>query len=751
MNPVLQVKLKFSNEGNNQRPGARNLKTKAETTVEKIDSLSNDLKTILRFYRNSAKLPDGYLIDVKYNDIIAKSNRIQALLKPVGKTTNDIVVGARFSDDPDGEESHIITYYVDKGTIEETIVNLEITKKFLQDKLNGKAEAKNFNEPNDGTKLKYEGYDLSKGKIRDMIVDCSVVEGFAIPHISGVPDRDSFLVTFYRTELSVSEILEKLNVDDMKFKYSFYGKDTILVTKDLFEFLESKVPYLISMVSSDFSRISFEEINVESSKDEVNIPNPLNEPTIGVIDTLFDESVYFSNWVENTDYLDDIERMMETDNNRDHGTAVSSIIVDGPRLNPWLDDGCGRFRVRHFGVCSEKISTARLVRKITEIVDKNPDIHVWNLSLGTEDEISKNFISYDGSVLDELQAKKNIIFVISGTNDNRDDKNPRLKIGAPADSLNSIVVNAVRRDGRPATYSRKGKVLSFFNKPDVAYYGGDFDERITVYTSNGEDYVYGTSFATPWISRKLSYLIDIIGLPREVAKALIIDSAAGWDYKLGTYKIKDIMGYGIVPIDISGILSTESEEIKFILYGTSESYRTTNYAIPVPRDDDNKYPYIARATMCYFPECSRSQGVDYTNRELSLKFGRVKNDGRIDDINDNIQDEEGLHADERQSRKEFRKWENTKFISKILKDNRPIKSYGERLWGISVTSKERLTSRTMKNLNFGAVITLREVNGINRIQDFIRACTLRGWIVNEINVQNQLQVYNTSHEEIIFD
>ena len=466
---------------------------------------------------------------------------------------------------------------------------------------------------------------------------------------------------------------------------------------------------------------------------------------------MFDESVYFSNWVENTDYLDDIERMMETDNNRDHGTAVSSIIVDGPRLNPWLDDGCGRFRVRHFGVCAEKISTARLVRKITEIVDKNQDNHVWNFSLGTEYEISKNFISYDGSVLDELQAKKNIIFVISGTNDNRDDKNHRLKIGAPADSLNSIVVNAVRRDGRPATYSRKGNVLSFFNKPDVSYYGGDFDERITVYTSNGEDYVYGTSFAAPWISRKLSYLIDIIGLPREVAKALIIDSAAGWDYKLGTYKIKDIMGYGIVPIDISGILSTESEEIKFILYGTSESYRTTNYAIPVPRDDDNRYPYIARATMCYFPECSRTQGVDYTNRELSLKFGRVKNDGRIDDINDNIQDEEGLHADERQSRKEFRKWENTKFISKILKDNRPIKSYGERLWGISVTSKERLTSRTMKNLNFGAVITLREVNGINRIQDFIRACTLRGWIVNEINVQNQLEVYNTSHEEIIFD
>ena len=205
------------------------------------------------------------------------------------------------------------------------------------------------------------------------------------------------------------------------------------------------------------------------------------------------------------------------------------------------------------------------------------------------------------------------------------------------------------------------------------------------------------------------------------------------------------------PINIEEILSSNSEEIRFILYGTSQSYKTTNYSIPVPRDDENKYPLVARATMCYFPECSREQGVDYTNRELTLKFGRIKNNNQIDDINENIQDEEGSHTDERQSRKEFRKWENTKFISKILKSNRPLSSYGERLWGISIVSKERLTSQIERNLNFGAVITLREINGINRIEDFIKACTLRGWIVSEINVQNQVEIYNTSQEEIYFD
>lgn len=757
MNKILKVKLRFSNEKNSQSPKGRNLRAHAETTTEKIQSISDDLRAILRFYQNSPKFLENVLIDINYNDIIAKSNRVQELLRPAGKKTNDMVVGARFSDAPAGQENHIITYYVDRKTIEDTLETLEKVKVFLNKRLNGKATAENFNESDRKSehkpehKLEYEGFGLSKNKIRNMIVDCSVVESLSVPHISNVPEKDSFLVTFYRTELSVARLLEKLQINDIKYQYYFYGEDTISVNKELYDFLEENVPYLISMVSSDFSKITLSDIQGKKEEEKIEIPDPKNEPVIGVIDTLFDEQVYFSSWVENTDYLDDIEKTLDINKDRSHGTAISSLIVDGPRLNPWLDDGCGRFRVRHFGVCAERISTVKLVKKIKEIIVNNPDIHVWNLSLGTDDEVSKNFISYDAAILDELQAKKNIIFVISGTNDNRSEKNGILKVGSPADSLNSLVVNSVRRDGTPASYTRKGNILSFFNKPDISYYGGDYNERIHVYTSDGELEEYGTSFAAPWISRKLCYLIDVMGLPREVAKALLIDSAAGWEYKAGNYKNKEVLGYGVIPIDISQILSSESGEIKFILYGTSQSYKTANYTIPVPRDDENKYPYIARATMCYFPECSRTQGVDYTNRELSLKFGRVKPNGQIDDINENVQDEDGVHTDERQSRKEFRKWENTKFISKVLRANRPIKSYGERLWGISVVSKERLSTVMDKNLNFGAIITLREINGVNRIDDFIKACTLRGWIVSEIDVQNQVDLYNANQEEIVFD
>ena len=754
MNNLLEVKLRYNHRKRGKTSILINLRKNGKTDVEKIEQLQENLRVIVRHYESIPKYMKGYLIDVNYNDIIAKSKRISELLKPSGRQTNDVVVGARFSDAPAGQENHIITYYVDEKTIKKTLEKLEETKRFLLEQLDGEAVPENFNETKEKKPdLDYERYSLKKIPIRNMIVDCSVVESMSVPNVTAETDKESFLLTFFQTECSLSEMLEKLEINQYQYPYTFYGKDTISVDQNLYQILQDRVPYMISMISSDLSRMTLEDFDKSKEKNERDIPKPSNEPTIGVIDNLFDEEVYFSEWVENTDYLDEFETIEGREVSRDHGTEVTSIIVDGPGLNPWLDDGCGRFKVRHFGVCVDRISVPRLVNKIRKIVNDNPDIHVWNLSLGTDDEVSKNFVSYDGSALDELQANKNIIFVVSGTNDNRSEKEGMLRVGSPADSLNAVVVNSVKRNGQPTSYTRKGTILSFFNKPDVSYYGGDYEEgeRIRACSSKGIEEVYGTSFAAPWIARKLAFLIDVIGVPREIAKALIIDSAAGWEFKTSTYRIQNQIGYGIVPIKISDILESDNREIRFVLYGTANSYITSNYAIPVPRDSDNKYPFIARATMCYFPQCSRIQGVDYTSRELSLKFGRVKDKGEIDDINENIQDEAGHAVDERKSRKEFRKWENTKFISKVLKKNRALNSYDERLWGISIVSKERLTTSMTSNLNFGVVVTLREINGVNRIQDFITACTLRGWIVNEINLENKLTLYNKNQEEIILE
>ena len=51
------------------------------------------------------------------------------------------------------------------------------------------------------------------------------------------------------------------------------------------------------------------------------------------------------------------------------------------------------------------------------------------------------------------------------------------------------LVNSVGSDNKPTKYSRKGKVLEFFTKPDVSYYGGTPESYIKVCEPLGEAFV----------------------------------------------------------------------------------------------------------------------------------------------------------------------------------------------------------------------------------------------------------------------
>lgn len=434
-----------------------------------------------------------------------------------------------------------------------------------------------------------------------------------------------------------------------------------------------------------------------------------------------------------------------------HGTAVSSIIVDGPKLNHWLDDGCGRFRVRHFGVAvGAQFSSFTIIKQIKSIIAENTDIKVWNISLGSNQEVNDNFISAEAAILDQIQAENDVIFVVAGTNKPNDSIR---KIGSPADSINSLVVNSVTRSGLSTKYSRKGLALSFFAKPDVSYYGGSEEEYIQVCEPLGAANVAGTSFAAPWIARKLSYLIDVLGLNREIAKAMIIDSARGWNENPTPEQVA-LYGHGIVPIKINDIIQTKDDEIRFVVSDISEKWNTYNYYFPIPLKDDN-YPYYVRATMCYFPVCDRTQGVDYTNTELNLHFGRIKDDGSLNEINEDKQNNDELLGSsksfilEGEARKRFRKWDNVKYISEKPKDKKsPKKSYKNKNWGMEIKTNNRLDPLDGVGLRFGVVVTLKEMYGFNRIDEFIRNCNLNGWLVNVINVENRINIHEKVNEEI---
>lgn len=224
-----------------------------------------------------------------------------------------------------------------------------------------------------------------------------------------------------------------------------------------------------------------EDIAKDESDSIISIPKPTNEPTVGTIDTQFDKRVYFHDWVVSHNMVD--LNITITTEDRFHGTAVTSIIVDGPAFNPKLDDGCGRFRVRHFGVATAGgFSSFTMLKMIRDIIASNRDIKGWNLSLGSAMEIDPNFISPEAAELDKIQCEYDVIFVVAGTNK----------------------------------------------------------------------------------TRKMAYLIHIVGLSREVAKALIIDSAAGWNRQDNKYFA---IGYEVVPKRIEDITHSKDDEIRFIMNG----------------------------------------------------------------------------------------------------------------------------------------------------------------------------------------
>lgn len=743
MNNVLELKGKrFVQESKKGNGGGAAINSKVVVTNNHVKKLQSKLQSLREFWKNEDKPFSGILISVHYNKIVAKTNRISGLFK--GDQSNYAIVGAKFNTE---KTKHIITYFLEDADIEDSIKLLENVSKVLTIYFTDGISKEVFEQKIPFDRIDFKKYFLSKTLFRQIVADVSYIDDFEV-EMARKHDKES-IITLFDIGVDVKSVFNKIGIDILSSR--ILDNRTVYLDENQMNLLYEKAPYLVAMATENLSDLSPDDFIEEYESDITSIPNPGIEPTIGVIDTLFDKRVYFSKWVEYHDMVDD--NIPKGQNDYRHGTAVSSIIVDGPKMNPWLDDGCGRFKVRHFGVAAgAQFSSFTIIKLIKTIIESNKDIKVWNISLGSNQEINDNFISAEAAVLDQIQYENDVIFVVAGTNKSREDVN---KIGSPADSINSMVVNAVTKSGLSTKYSRKGLALSFFAKPDVSYYGGSEEQYIQVCEPLGATFVAGTSFAAPWIARKLAYLIDVLGLNREIAKALIIDAARGWN-DAPTPEEVALYGHGIVPIKITDIIQTPEDEIRFLVTDVSEKWNTYNYHFPIPLKADT-YPYYARATMCYFPLCDRAQGVDYTNTELNLHFGRIQDDGKLNEINDDKQNlddigESRSYILEGDARERFRKWDNVKYIAEKVKDRRvPKKSYRNKNWGMEIKTNNRLDPEDGVGLRFGVVVTIKEMYGINRIDEFIKNCNLNGWLVNAIDIQNRIEIHEKINEEIRFD
>ena len=122
MNDVLLLKGRFEQKSRPQGTPIRQLPSKAAVhgvLASHINDLIFQLKDVKAFWKDNT-LIQNILIDVHYDRVIAKSNRVQSLFE---KDCSDCIVGARFS--PNSPKKHIITYCFARNSIDHAIDTLK--------------------------------------------------------------------------------------------------------------------------------------------------------------------------------------------------------------------------------------------------------------------------------------------------------------------------------------------------------------------------------------------------------------------------------------------------------------------------------------------------------------------------------------------------------------------------------------------------------------------------------------------------
>lgn len=141
--------------------------------------------------------------------------------------------------------------------------------------------------------------------------------------------------------------------------------------------------------------------------------------------------------------------------------------------------------------------------------------------------------------------------------------------------------------------------------------------------------------------------------------------------------------------------------------------------------------------------------------ELNLQFGRIQDNGELNDIKgdrqnrDEILNSEKNYLLEKEARNQFRKWDNVKYTAESVTKKMIAKnSYTNKNWGMEIKTNNRLNPSDGEGIRFGVVVTLKEMNGINRIDEFIKNCTSNRWLVNVIDVENKIDFHQKINEEI---
>ena len=391
----------------------------------------------------------------------------------------------------------------------------------------------------------------------------------------------------------------------------------------------------------------------------------------------------------------------------------------------------------------------------------NPDIKVWNLSLGEDSPVSMHKISDFAIWLDKFQEENNCICVISAGNIN-DRRNLRTwppsadcpkneqRISSPGDSVMGICVATMSHVEIPGTiglnepscYSRSGPIANLILKPDLIHYGGTIPLGIKSVAGNETTCVMasdrGTSFSTPLVSSITANLWKRMGedTPRYIIKGMLAHSA-----KLHHDIDNDhraYFGWG-KPQEADEILYCDENEITVIFEGEIASNREVIHKLPFPivpsmRLPNGKVKGEFFMTVAYDPPVDPDRAFEYCLVNIEADLGEVKEDGTFS--NKIPAEKSGFEYELIGGRY---KWSPIKVYHKKFPQGVDIENWKLQ---VKMITREGFTPDSDFKQSFSVIMTIRALDeGAQVYNEMVRLMNEYNWEVkNAIGVESTIRI-----------
>ncbi|MCK9330770.1 MAG: S8 family peptidase [Candidatus Cloacimonetes bacterium] len=393
--------------------------------------------------------------------------------------------------------------------------------------------------------------------------------------------------------------------------------------------------------------IEFDSVNPKISI-PIEYPNDEQEyPIIGILDSGIEPIDSLKPWLVKDRFTPYQNHEIDTS----HGTFVAGIVVYGDALEDFAMTGTERCMILDACVLPDSnirtITEDELIDNIRAAISEyHEKVKIWTLSISITKEVVDDDFSDFAIALDEIQKEFNVlIFKSAGNTQNYNlFSNSDRRIHQGADSVRALTI------GSAAHYSDNSSLASLYNvspfsrigngpasiiKPEVIHYGGNiskigakfYKQGVRSFAIDGSLATsIGTSFSTPRTSSLGGALLSRIDYDFDptLVKALIVHSAK----YLSTDDLKSLdivkhMGYGI-PQSVNDILFNDPYSSTLILRDNlrkSSIIDIFDFPLPDCLIKNGFFTGNISITLVYHPILDTTQGSEYCQTDLEIKFG----------------------------------------------------------------------------------------------------------------------------------